>query len=43
MFHYNNVAAAYHLFVCVVSRAGGQVDLMISDMLAKHLGAVKVF
>jgi hypothetical protein len=26
MFHYNNVVAAYHVFVCVVSRAGRQVD-----------------
>jgi hypothetical protein len=25
MFHYNNVVAAYHVFVCVVSRAGRQV------------------
>jgi hypothetical protein len=22
MFHYNNVVAAYNLFVCIVSRAG---------------------
>jgi len=44
--------AAYHLFVCVVSRAGRQVILarnymcclmMISDMLSKQVGAVKVF
>jgi hypothetical protein len=26
MFHYNNVVAAYHVFACVVSRAGRQVD-----------------
>jgi hypothetical protein len=24
MFHYNNDVAAYHVFVCVVSRAGRQ-------------------
>ena len=47
-FRYNIVVAAYHVFVYVVSRAGRQVSplaslMMISDMISKHVGAVKVF
>jgi hypothetical protein len=30
MFHYNNVVAAYPVFVCIVSRAGRQVDSLAS-------------
>jgi hypothetical protein len=30
MFHYNNVVAAYQVFVCVVSRAGRQVSPLAS-------------
>ena len=49
-FRYNIVVAAYPVFVYVVSRAGRHVILtrnymcslmMISDMLSKHVGAVK--
>ena len=38
-FFNNIVVAAYPVFVYVVSRAGRQV--MISDMLSKHVEAVK--
>ena len=53
-FRYNIVVAAYPVFVYVVSCAWRQVDVILarnymcslmmkSDMLSKHVGAVKVF